>query len=1339
MLWTLAVVPALCLLLLIALALGGWWVESRFLQREIRFGENDASSVHAYGARFEWTRLNFRADSVWFRSPLLDARTGATEVRIDWLGGLSALLSLRAAARLDADSVYLRLRADTTEPEEKPLDSLAFPDFAVPLVVRVDLRGVRIDDDSGFLARARDVHVRSRNKRKARARIDSAQTRWTKNLLLHATAALDWSKKDSIDLEARVLRGPDTVSLKGRHAMRPLWKGREEVDARIRETGIYARTFGIDSLPNVRDIRLHAVAALSESPALDLKLNAAVAAHRLSDEFTLSPQTVDLSARWKNRRGGFSLQSKGEKGEDVVLSGEGRLLDLPARRDTSDATPPWERAAVSLRGHARNFRVRVQDTLRSADVVIEKADWDGRRLAVKLQTGDASRLEASGSMADSRWNASFLLDVNPGERWLHVFTGSNVSFAQLRAQGTAAGGGKKRGAKGSAGGAVTAQATLSARKISAYGVRLDSLHSSHAYGPQGYELKPSQLYSGKDVWTLSGRVLPAAPAGKKKGAGGTGSALAFELSHPTHGKLGYALNADGSMEVKASLLEVDALPYALTDSLPIEDPLLDGIFVWNPGRKTGSADLSAQAQFKQQHLEARVSGKWDARLLNLTTASIKMRKSELTVEARMRMNGRQFYEAWQVKPAQYEYAAIRTPGFDIAEALKLFQPEPALSKGSVSGEMSYGETSGFEGQLKFASITPTDAIGDVVLKQLDLEGMGDTLFVSARTTSETVKPLNASLRIGVNALLQDEQKIRVSLTAGDSLRVQMEATSRQFQSLRGTLRAAGSIALPEKSGTVEKIDVDMAFDVPLVDPVNRSLLATRLFRGVYVLPGLTRQRFSLDPALRDGVFRMNNFSLQNEQGQTLTGTMEYALARNSLKAHLGGERFAAQWADDYSIDLRNLSFDLARGENGLHLDASFARANFLYVDAPLHARGTLSSARIAYDEPARPAGSTGRQRHEQAPAVLTLSGSLSESLIRYRLKSFADLQKVFRKERQKKSSGPPLRLNVKVQTLGNKNQIDSDILRLTWVGDLSIRGVHPYTLFNGRINSLDGGLGLDKQAYGIQRFEVKWLNAPVDEGRINMEARKELASDCNRRDESEVDSCTAIMRLQGELNDMQFSYDTDCGGSYGAGASVAAILYSVQRGCYDASLATGDGGAGYGSKALDILAPTLSRGLSGYVSRYSRNWIEYTEITGLGSAVADEPTGDTLGEALSLGLTSKEYMRLRLKVRSGRHIASQDLSNPWEHMLALEWRPPADYLFRSDAWQRRMRDNLRAVASLQTRPVKVNSPEEDEIEKKVGLNYTYFFWGNWWSKPRKPEENVTPPLRPAQTSGEPAK
>ncbi len=620
--WTLIILSALAFLVVLTLAIGAWWLEHKTLKQEFRFGENHESSVRVFGGTISWWALRIEADSVWYRSPFLDARVGKLSTDADLLAGITTFMP---AAKIVADSAYVRVRTDTTLKEKTPLDSIIMPDFKIPLALSVKVRRILVEDDSGVMVRVDTVSVSNRGTQKVAARAQGVRTRWTKRIAFYTWAYADWGVKDSIDFRAGVRHGEDYVRVKGRHAKNPLWQGRDALEAAVEETAPYVQAIAgrqaADSLPKARNVRVTASAQLSEEPSFDLKLDGGLAAYRLSEDFTLSPQTVGLTAQWKDSRqdagrGELRLQSKGQGGEDILLQAQGRVLQgltKRARADgVEDSIPLWTRLeylAVSLRGHARGFRVRIQDTVRTANLDIEKADWNGTRLAVAVRTGDSSRIEATGRREPrERWSATFGLNVRPKEQWLRIFLGDNVTFTTLQLDGSAEG--KIKG-----GTLPTVRATLAATKVNAYDVVLDSLRSYHEFGPQGYVLKPSLLYSKKKdkriVWTLAGSAKVTTPA------------MAFELSSPGHGKLRYAQDAAGTMDARASLFDVGALPYAIIDSLPLREPVLDGIFVWNIDRKTGRVDLGGQAKVKKEDLEVRVKGSWDARLLNLEQASAK--------------------------------------------------------------------------------------------------------------------------------------------------------------------------------------------------------------------------------------------------------------------------------------------------------------------------------------------------------------------------------------------------------------------------------------------------------------------------------------------------------------------------------------------------------------------------------------------------------------------------------------------------------------------------------------------------------------------------------------------
>lgn len=1342
LLWVLLTPPALGVLLVCALTVAGWWVERFYLRDEIRFGEGEkAMTVHAHGVDFEWWRLNMRADSVWFRSSSVDVHAGATEVGIDWRDGI---LSMRPSARLNTDSVWLRLHGgDTTTSEPANPDSLAFPDFFLPLAVGVHAGAFVLEDSVGTMLDARGLSVRSRGGQRVRARIDSVRTRWSGPLAPGATARLVWSDADSLHLTATIRNGRDSVFLQGWHAKRPLWRGRDTLAVFIADAAPYYEAFGVGGAvprpvpaspaqPAGRGgVSVTASATLGDSLTAALHARTRLSSWDVNPAFTLSPQTVELAATWIRDRGTVVLSSAGQAGEEVRLSLTARLTDPSGFPDSTRPFP--EQIAASLQGHARNLRVRVRDTLRPADAVIERAAWDGRSLDLALVTGDSSRVEARARVggpvhgpekAVASARGTFALTVRPDERWVKVFVGDQVEFQGVQAQGvyTAAAGAPRSGAQG------TLTATLAAQGVRAYGVVLDSLRTHHEYSltTGRYVLKPSRLYAPSGphdrkptMWTLSGTLMP--PRSPRAGL-----SVEARLAADRRGSLHYKLASDGTMDATAEDFEATALPYAVLDSLPLTNGVLNGTFRWNPTRKDGYTALQARLLYvqatgdrrKPEPVEAIVAAGWDPRQMTLQQATVSYRGSDLTARARLRMAGKQFYEVATVPAGDYESAAVETGRFDLADILKAVMPESPLDSGVVRGGLFYSDTGGFSGSLALERLGLKNGPEGLTVQTLRLEGRRDTLITVARTTSTDVSWFNDSVYATLTGARGDRQQVRVDAVVGDSLRAVAEGTMNRFAGFKGTLRASGSLALPEGAGGLRDIHADLAFDFPsFVTIMENGTVTTHAFTASYEIPGQPRQRLSLNPSLRSGTLRIAPLSIENDAGQSLTGEMDFSPSEGTLSARVQGDRFALQWTEDYAVDVSNLVINVEHGPGGSRARGSFSTGAFTYADLPLRVQGRLGAVRVDFIRPPLPPGAG---RYDRRADTLRISGVLQESELRYRLRNLGDIQRLLGGSAKRRPAvGTPLMLDVTVRTSGSANRINTDMARLNWVGDLSVRGVHPYTLFEGRVSAQSGDFGLEKEAYAIRRLDVKWLNAPVEEGEIHMEARKELASSCTQTTGT-TDSCTVITRLDGSLSDLQFSYDSDCGGAYGAGANVAAILYSVQRGCYDGSIAGGETRS-YGERALTLLEPTISRGLTQIMGPFWGSFVETAEVTGLASLSGDAPA-DSLGEALSLALTSREYRRFRIKVRSGYHLNSQDLSSPMENMLALEWRIPIPKAVRDSLWRQRLENNLRAAASVETRPVRRGSFETDEVENKIGLFYNYVYWGEWWARKDEDEE-----------------
>ena len=195
------------------------------------------------------------------------------------------------------------------------------------------------------------------------------------------------------------------------------------------------------------------------------------------------------------------------------------------------------------------------------------------------------------------------------------------------------------------------------------------------------------------------------------------------------------------------------------------------------------------------------------------------------------------------------------------------------------------------------------------------------------------------------------------------------------------------------------------------------------------------------------------------------------------------------------------------------------------------------------------------------------------------------------------------------------------------------RGVYPYTLLTGEFSALSGELGQTSQSYDITDFDLKWQNATVEEGRISVEGGKKLRSDC-KPDTDKNRTCNVYVKLAGRLDDMTFTYDTDCGGNTGATLEPSALINSVSRGCYSDEYVAGGGGGNYGEAVFALLEPTINEKLSSVGSTFSGGWIKRTAVTGIGTAVSGDTTGS---EPIAIGVESKEKWGMSVKAKAGYH------------------------------------------------------------------------------------------------------
>jgi hypothetical protein len=88
-------------------------------------------------------------------------------------------------------------------------------------------------------------------------------------------------------------------------------------------------------------------------------------------------------------------------------------------------------------------------------------------------------------------------------------------------------------------------------------------------------------------------------------------------------------------------------------------------------------------------------------------------------------------------------------------------------------------------------------------------------------------------------------------------------------------------------------------------------------------------------------------------------------------------------------------------------------------------------------------------------------------------------------------------------------------------------------------------------------------------------------------------------------------------------------------------------------------------------------------------------------------------------------------SQPYSYRVGVEWKPPLFRLFDDPRWKRRIKNNVTVEAAVFRDPSKPGDLSESEVQRRLGLNYQYDWWGHWWSRGAARDKTVVPAQPPA--------
>jgi hypothetical protein len=528
--------------------------------------------------------------------------------------------------------------------------------------------------------------------------------------------------------------------------------------------------------------------------------------------------------------------------------------------------------------------------------------------------------------------------------------------------------------------------------------------------------------------------------------------------------------------------------------------------------------------------------------------------------------------------------------------------------------------------------------------------------------------------------------------------------------------------LPQGSGELHGLVLRADLKLPLRDGIQGMRLNADTLAGQYVVAGLDTQTFSAPIIMAGGKISIPALRIKGREGAELRGSFEFDPSTRKYAGNLEGSAFAAKLGLGDQFKLRDLQIDIQADTTAMTIRGGIGSGSAEHIQPPLRFAGDFSQVGFLYHAPLGQAALLSPARGGSVP-FLKVRAVLDSSELRYRLRSMETLQNLFKRGPEKRTAKreKEMQVQIDIATDGSGNSIETDILRMKYVGNISMAGLYPYALVQGRVTSSQGELGTKKQSYSIRRMDLKWVNAPLAEGKLSLEAAKRLARDCEA---GTTDSCSITTRLTGELADLHFTYDSDCRSAYGGGVEVAALIYSVRRGCYSSAFSAGGSGLTHQEQALGLLEPFASQYLSDAAGKLSGHWIANAQVSGLGALAtdrkksgSDRDSGSAAADAIALEILSKEFWRTRLRLMSAYAPEKAQSASPWDYRAALEWRPPVPGFIESEKWRNRMRNNVNVEAAVYTNPDRNQDESRDEgLLKRLGLNYLYGFWGAWRAK-----------------------
>lgn len=467
--------------------------------------------------------------------------------------------------------------------------------------------------------------------------------------------------------------------------------------------------------------------------------------------------------------------------------------------------------------------------------------------------------------------------------------------------------------------------------------------------------------------------------------------------------------------------------------------------------------------------------------------------------------------------------------------------------GRVTGHLSFDNDFGLEGGMTIDSFAVGGEEGMLLVSnQLTLNTDNDKIQIFGRVQNSFDEMWDGELAITAEDLFYEKKKISAAVATDGGAIAWVEANT-DMELIEGRFNAKGKWHAPSSDLALDSLSLLGEFRWALEKGIPALKLSFQQNSGL-----LTYREMTPLPIETKGSIVNSQASivsqLKNERLEQIKLDFVYDLSQMlTKKVQFGTKQFQLTLSPTEVVTIQHLNGSLTDNRLGftaprIHyfnrinrqsvINTTLKKTEGLFTIAPQGSRSSLDlSAHI--------------------DTLLYFNYSLPELSAWGLVQEIPNLIAKKEKKPKKQSKdkvGKPINLELQIQEAENSAiAIQTNVMQLPLSINLTVRGTDQTPILSGDIRAPDDGwLTLQKDRYTINTASVSWESQPLNQGRVDVQAYRNLHY-CRTTTEHDVeDNCDVALTISGSLDKVGLNSRTD---GCSEELPLRHALQSFQQGC----------------------------------------------------------------------------------------------------------------------------------------------------------------------------------------------